>query len=611
MATIPTIATMRKGEKSIRPSPGIPSPPVLSDEYLATIPAPFVRVMALTVDLHKKQSMTVCAIWFGATVRTFLKPPRHILGGHESWPAVLHAIRHYNEMSPEERDRENEVARRMTKSQIKKLKANMNRLMVDRPDPKMMPRNDGAAQQLNELTAASARRSSAAMMGAIAEDVIRKHEELHQPQRLAKRRKTACVDCGFVPHAKVLEASKCELPLDPRVCIQCVEQGKQVQKKLDKDTNLANINNQQLEQPLQCVASCRKVDVDLEAFLTYEFGPDIAKELVEMEGRSFLSLEVMDIANNHNNNKAFVEEQQSIAGAEWIPNGASEHPNTFKLKEGSRDALILNLPRSKGGNPSQRNFAVLMNNGFDQPSVDSFVGDEMDDIYAGKVGRRQGAASGVFQVGELCLSFTRVTQKCTTLYKASGKKSVHIYANYLNDSGDAKKFGGYKAMHINRLTTRQKRRIANASLAYRHILEREGLKYIISIACVAAVGIPALNSDGKYFSELKKIFVSRAENEHARDCLWKWMCSTGETRNHEACKCHVDGNRSNPYEILSLFHRPRMPKKDGFLYLPLDNACIRVKCDKQSLFSNFTCTPHAADPSRNDCNFSKVHGPRP
>ena len=113
--------------------------------------------------LHDRSSMTKCSNWFGAKAKTFLKPPLHILGGYSSWKDVLHGIRHYNEMSLGERQREAVKARGLTRKEKAQLKANMDRLMADRPDPTMEGSvDDGGSEQLEQLTAAAAARSAAA-----------------------------------------------------------------------------------------------------------------------------------------------------------------------------------------------------------------------------------------------------------------------------------------------------------------------------------------------------------------------------------------------------------------------------------------------------------------
>ena len=87
------------------------------------------------------------------------------------------------------------------------------------------------------------------------------------------------------------------------------------------------------------------------------------------------------------------------------------------------------------------------------------------------------------------------------------------------------------------------------------------------------------------------------------------MLTTGGMRNHQVLGLHKDTNRSRRYEIYSLLHQSGVERKDGYLYMPLDNVCIKVKYDKHLLVCDMSDTPYVPDPSRNVYNISKVHGP--
>ena len=170
---------------------------------------------------------------------------------------------------------------------------------------------------------------------------------------------------------------------------------------------------------------------------------------------------------------------------------------------------------------------------------------------------------------------------------------------------------GYPAIPMNRINKKQKISQATQSASYSAILQHEGLSYIAAIACIKASGIPSLAGKGmKYLNNLSNIINSNMECS-MEDLMIKWMCTTGEMRNHSAVACHTDGNKSCHYEIYSLFQRVQTEYRNGYLYLPLDNLCIEIQPTKQILFSNFRNTPHVPDTTRNTHNFSRVHGPKP
>jgi len=166
---------------------------------------------------------------------------------------------------------------------------------------------------------------------------------------------------------------------------------------------------------------------------------------------------------------------------------------------------------------------------------------------------------------------------------------------------------GYRQMLMKRLNKHEKLSQALRSPSYHHVLIKEAISYISGIASLSAVGI---HSSKDCLPSLKSI-VNENKADTIDSCLVKWMCTTGEMRNHEAVRCHCDGNNSHRFEVYSLFHRAGVQCKDGFLYLPLDNVVLKLKCDKHNMVCSLKQTPHVADNSRNHYNFSKVHGPMP
>jgi hypothetical protein len=104
--------------------------------------------------------------------------------------------------------------------------------------------------------------------------------------------------------------------------------------------------------------------------------------------------------------------------------------------------------------------------------------------------------------------------------------------------------------------------------------------------------------------------------------LLQQVCTTGEMRNHQALKLHVDGNKSHLLETLTLFGRvddyileSKSPKtiissmEKGYLFLPMCGMVVGMECCTQSVHCKLKKTLHIPDLSRNKYNWSKVHGP--
>ena len=83
---------------------------------------------------------------------------------------------------------------------------------------------------------------------------------------------------------------------------------------------------------------------------------------------------------------------------------------------------------------------------------------------------------------------------------------------------------------------------------------------------------------------------------------------------------HTDGNKSHPFETLSLFARlpldvqnsmetVKMYFKDGYLYFPIDGVVVRYRIGRHIIHCNLKNTLHIPDESRNNKNWSKVTGP--
>ena len=604
--------------------------------------------MSRNINLKCKKSINKCFHRYVPKNSSFDRPPIHIVGGYpKSWNKTLHGILWYNRLPPEEQQIEIKKFRKISEANRAVCTHNRDWLMANPPPKKAdghisVPSYGSATKRqydalTNDLIAKSAARSAKAITTRSPEDIINSHPTLaHSPKAnrnqntdlspVSKRRKTMntnddqlpppCPNCNFRHTNKIIERAQSTITFDDNTpCIQCGQSNIQQQKREDKNNALKSIYESQKSLPQSPISSQRTIPVDVLSFLEQELGPSITKELLPFLSKT-LNLKVMHLDAYIKDSKKFKSTKDEIDGAEWNVTGKPMHPNTIELEEDdSCDAIIIILPERSFMTKKEQNFIVLLNPSFDQNDIAAFVEAEKHLIDLGITCHRPGPAHGVYQFGDECHSFSAVTQKDTTLYTASGKDGVNMSAIYLNDRGAVKKCNfGYSARLGNRLTKGQKLKQASYLPAYANIQVTEAMAYISALACIEAVGIPPyMHGNGCYLTNLKNIMLG-AENNNmtVKECLIKWMSTTGEQRNHHAVRCHVDKNCSKGFEIYSLFGRCGVEEKeDGILYLPLDNLCIKVKCDKQSLVCNLNNTPHVADPSRNRSNFSKVQGPQP
>ena len=109
-----------------------------------------------------------------------------------------------------------------------------------------------------------------------------------------------------------------------------------------------------------------------------------------------------------------------------------------------------------------------------------------------------------------------------------------------------------------------------------------------------------------------------------KSVLLEYALTTGEMRNHENLKAHVDGNTSHFMETMTIFGRNH--NSDHFansksssrfvnevdnakLVLLYCNTTLEIECGNDIIHSKLTNTVHVADRSRCSRNISKVHGP--
>jgi len=103
-------------------------------------------------------------------------------------------------------------------------------------------------------------------------------------------------------------------------------------------------------------------------------------------------------------------------------------------------------------------------------------------------------------------------------------------------------------------------------------------------------------------------------------CL-EYAATTGEMKNYEPVAAHQDGNSSHYLESMTIFAKLPMPRQGqsctslvsqmvpGILAVPMHGFAFKITCGRDVLHSRLTGTVHVADYTRNDRNFSWVHGP--
>ncbi|KAL7551684.1 hypothetical protein ACHAWF_014868 [Thalassiosira exigua] len=415
-----------------------------------------------------------------------------------------------------------------------------------------------------------------------------------------------CGKCLWTPTDEVMAAANITT-LTP--CPQCREIALQREKQKEKnDILMQHVKGQ--TSVAKDIQSCEQtVRVSLKPNIEAELGSPSVKRLMKHLPKSVV-LKVVKLERDDDADGLHKWLALQIEGAELDKSlDFRRYPNVLEgPTNGECDVLLYMLPLAKNQPEEDRNFMALMNSSYDPQDTITFSEREQD--FIGEIGKRPGKASGVFLPTDECISFKNIRKKRTTFYKASSDVGVQMSATYINDEGGVKSCNfGYKAVQSYQLTPVARRESAKAYGEYASILKKDAINYIVTMACLRASGMRLRSSDGKYLGELSRIM----KNEPAlsvENCLIRWMCMTGEHRYHQALACHSDGEHDHqPYEIYTLFRRHGAARRDGILYLPLNNCCVKIKVNKEIMVCNFTHTPHVPDHSRGTHNFSRVHAP--
>ena len=244
---------------------------------------------------------------------------------------------------------------------------------------------------------------------------------------------------------------------------------------------------------------------------------------------------------------------------------------------------------------------------------------------------RSGAAGGIVSTDTNSHSMTKYTKSKTNVFIPS-QKGTGISCVYNNAFHEEKSFNAvYNDVYMNRLNITTKILELQKNISYRRITIEEMKTRTYSLILGNALGLieaTDIETSFSYISNIGKIWVpQRLSKLSGSGILFETIllhqgATTGEMRNHQSLKGHVDGNKSHFLESMALFGRinesnmSEMLVKDhikqmkpGYLFLPLFGIVLYIPCCLQSVHCRLKQTVHIPDPSRSKYNWSKVHGP--
>ena len=251
---------------------------------------------------------------------------------------------------------------------------------------------------------------------------------------------------------------------------------------------------------------------------------------------------------------------------------------------------------------------------------------ESTHIRKGVFSTRGGGAGGIVFADTDSPNLSESTSKGSPVLMER-PKSMSCSVNYINN--DSKPVG-YNTicnkLRIYRIRSRDRFKNVCNNEFERNILVREMIERLKSILVFLFLKNKNDDEDG-LLSDLRAILHSPSEYMKTfyqmglsffQSLMLAWGIEGEETRNHQQLKAHVDGNKKNKIETLSLFPRIAeskvIPDNDfdnkeysGFIYFPLHGFSVYVGCGSDVINCSLKSTVHMPDDSRNYKNFSKVN----
>ena len=314
---------------------------------------------------------------------------------------------------------------------------------------------------------------------------------------------------------------------------------------------------------------------------------------------------------------------------------------TKKLSSGRRKGKKRAVETNSNAIDDGCNFVLVGSSKIDNQTIMEWSAEESQLIKLAKKGSRDGAACGwLFPSNDTTFDPPSLS-KCTKNARVfQSKENSHCTGVKMWYPRVHKKKGKrlasrtiYKNMYMGRWTKKQKRDALLQGRVYQRVIIAEMESRLQALAFLDLMGMVPL---AKRADWLKRLYS--AADKIQRRCvqdewlkynpnldLWQMLLleyasSTGEMRNHEDCKAHVDKNRSHFLETMTLFGRCHPAKdttakecvdnmQDGMLSLLFSNVVLKIRCGHDILHMNLDKTMHIADTTRRWLNWSKVHGP--
>jgi hypothetical protein len=396
---------------------------------------------------------------------------------------------------------------------------------------------------------------------------------------------------------------KISLRNNNNVCVTCSEREKQFCKMYLKNNELTSQFDRDRSRDIEN-DRVYTISVDVARFLQDHFGSSLNVE--DWKVYSSIPVRVIELGERDGNAPLSTMKERFVGG-KVTQRDFSQHPNV--IRRGVGEILLIIFPRAK-------DFIAVFDSGHSFNDVTKISLREMVSIDEKERSPRDGAAGGIKLPETQSRSMSRVTQGPEATMFASGPKGTAMGVAYRNDNGQVKYYGSvYNDLLMDRLSKEDKTMEARNYPSYRRVLIQEMRTALVCVAVLCYIGFAPFSRSKIWLPWLKCHYDPEKNFD---DLLLDWALSSGEMRNHQACFAHIDGNKSEGIECLSVLGRidPSGTRNklatntvNGYLYFPLDRFVLEINTNTDTIHCKLENTIHLPDPSRDIKNWSRVHGP--
>ena len=281
--------------------------------------------------------------------------------------------------------------------------------------------------------------------------------------------------------------------------------------------------------------------------------------------------------------------------------------------------------------PLKRDYIFIGNLGVTNECIKSICLEETRHMQNMAVGKRYGAAGGFLVPSQKRCFDTKSMSKCTKttreFVKAPESTSTACAIAYNNIEKNKEVVYGtcYKDILMCRLEPDQKAKRLQTIAAEQEKTIKE-MEH--RLKCLLAVEYLSLEQPSAIWSDFKKVATSVSNPSIVRKwgnvSLWhcvllEWASRMPEIRNHQALAAHVDGNRLNFLQSMTLFGKVATNANEsssslvrsmvkGILCCPLQGVAVEIECGRDALQMQLANTVHVPDRTRGQKNWSWVQG---